>query len=127
MSSLVAQMVKSLPAMQETRVWSLGQDSPGEGNGYPLQQSCLENPMDRGAWWATIHGVTSSHTQLSDSYFHSQSLLTKKLCAMKEMKMSKDIIIHFQKTHLLSSELAPNCEIYVTIKIKELKRPNKRI
>ena len=43
--------------MQETRVWSLGQeDSPGEGNGYPLQKSCLENSMDRGAWWATVHG-----------------------------------------------------------------------
>ena len=33
---------------------------PGEGNGNPLQYSCLENPMDRGAWWATIHGVTES-------------------------------------------------------------------
>ena len=32
--------------------------SPGEGNGYPLQYSCLENPMDRGAWWAIVHGVT---------------------------------------------------------------------
>ena len=31
---------------------------PGEGNGNPLQYSCLENPMDRGAWWATVHGVT---------------------------------------------------------------------
>ena len=31
--------------------------SPGEGNGNPLQHSCLENPMDRGAWWATVHGV----------------------------------------------------------------------
>ena len=33
--------------------------SPGEGNGNPLQYSCLENPMDRGAWWATVHGVTT--------------------------------------------------------------------
>ena len=40
--------------------------SPGEGNGSPLQYSCLENLMDRGAWWATIHGVTKSRTQLSD-------------------------------------------------------------
>ena len=32
--------------------------SPGEGNGSPLQYSCLENPMDRGAWWATVHGIT---------------------------------------------------------------------
>ena len=35
---------------------------PGEGNGYPLQYSCLENSMDRGAWWARVHGVTKSHT-----------------------------------------------------------------
>ena len=40
--------------------------SPGEGNGYPLQYSCLENFMDREAWWATIHGVAKSRTQLSD-------------------------------------------------------------
>ena len=40
--------------------------SPGEGNGNPLQYSCLENPMDGGAWWATVHGVAKSRTQLSD-------------------------------------------------------------
>ena len=44
--------------------------SPGEGNGNPLQYSCLENPMDRGAWEATVHGVTKSQTRLSDfTYF----------------------------------------------------------
>ena len=41
----------------------------GEGNGNPLQYSCLENPMDGGAWWATVHGVTKSRTQLSDFTF----------------------------------------------------------
>ena len=40
--------------------------SSGEGNGNPLQYSCLENPMDGGAWWATVHGVTKSWTRLSD-------------------------------------------------------------
>ena len=40
--------------------------SPGEGNGNPLQYSCLENPMDGGAWLAAVHGVTKSRTQLSD-------------------------------------------------------------
>ena len=40
--------------------------SPGEGNGNPLQYSCLENPMDRGAWWAIVHGVAKSRTRLSD-------------------------------------------------------------
>ena len=38
----------------------------GEGNGTPLQYSCLENPMDRGAWWAAVHGVAKSRTRLSD-------------------------------------------------------------
>ena len=37
--------------------------SPGEGNGYPLQYSYLENSMDRGAWWATVHGVAKSQTR----------------------------------------------------------------
>ena len=40
--------------------------SPREGNGYPLQYSCLENSMDRGAWQATVHGITKSRTRLSD-------------------------------------------------------------
>ena len=41
----------------------------GEGNGNPLQYSCLENPMDGGAWWATVHGVVKSQTRLSDFFF----------------------------------------------------------
>ena len=41
----------------------------GEGNGTPLQYSCLENPMDGGAWWATVHGVTKSRTQMSNFTF----------------------------------------------------------
>ena len=43
--------------------------SPGEGNGTPLQYSCLENPMDRGAWWAIDHGVTKNETRLSNFTF----------------------------------------------------------
>ena len=42
--------------------------SPGRGHDNPLQYSCLENPMDRGAWWAIVHGVAKSQTQLND--FH---------------------------------------------------------
>ena len=60
--SLLAQTIKSLPAMQET--WS-GR-SPGEGNGYPLQYSYLENSMDRGTWRATVHRIAKSWTQLSN-------------------------------------------------------------
>ena len=43
--------------------------SPTEGNGNPLKYSCLENPMDRGTWWATIRGVAKSWTRLSDFIF----------------------------------------------------------
>ena len=59
-ASLVAQSVKKLPAMQETCLGSIPGSgrSPGEGNGNPLQHSYLENFMERGAWWAAVHGVT---------------------------------------------------------------------
>ena len=51
-----------MPAMQETQVQSLSEEeSPGEGNGNP-QYSCLENFMDRGAWWVTVHGVVKNQT-----------------------------------------------------------------
>ena len=42
--------------------------SPGGGNGHPLQYCCLENPMDRGAWWATVHWVSKSQIQLESWY-----------------------------------------------------------
>ncbi|CAI9176945.1 unnamed protein product [Rangifer tarandus platyrhynchus] len=61
-SSLVAQMVKNLPAMQETQVIPGSRRFPGEGYGNPFQYSRLENSMDRGAWWATVHGITKSRT-----------------------------------------------------------------
>ena len=54
----MSQLVKNLPVIQETQVQFLGgKDSPGEGNGNPFQDSCMENPMDRGAWWAIVPGV----------------------------------------------------------------------
>ena len=63
----MAQMVKNPPANAgdpgSTPGW---ERSPEEGNGYPLQYSCLENSMDRGTWQATVHGVTKKQTQLSD-------------------------------------------------------------
>ena len=99
-ASLVAQLVKNLPAMWEAWVQSLSWEDPldkgmvthssilawripdldmterlpfhfslsciGEGNGNPLQRSCLENPKDRGPWWAAVYGVAQSQTQLSN-------------------------------------------------------------
>ena len=63
----MAQRLKCLPGTRETWVRSLGQEDPlKKENGNPLQYSCLENPMEGGAWWAAVHGVTKSQTRLSD-------------------------------------------------------------
>ena len=71
-ASLVPKMVKSSPAMLETWVWSLGQeDSPGEGNIYPLQYPCLENSMDWGVWQATVFEFAKSWTDWATNTFTS--------------------------------------------------------
>ena len=64
--------------------------SPGEGNDNPLQYSCLENPMDGGAWWAIVHGVAKSQTRLSN-FTHSltHSLTYKR----KELKEIGDLLV----------------------------------
>ena len=54
----------------------------GEGNGYPLLYPCLENPMDRGAWQVTVHGVTESQTGLSDYYYCYPLPITRWLCVI---------------------------------------------
>ena len=63
----MAQMAKKPPVMWVTRIPSLGLEDPLEkGMAYPLQYSCLENSMGRGAWMAAVHGVTKSWARLSD-------------------------------------------------------------
>ena len=64
-ASLVAQMVKNPLEMRETWFQSLGQEDSLE-EGMATCSSILENPMDRGAWWATVHGVAKSQTRVSD-------------------------------------------------------------
>ena len=62
--------------------------SPGEGNGNPLQYSCLENSMDGGAWKATVHGVTKSQTRLSNfthSLFRSSYILCLQYTTLKDI------------------------------------------
>ena len=66
--------------------------SPGEGNGNPLQYSCLENPMDRGSWWATVHGVAKSRTRLSDF-----SLFFRYMCLWNQKLLN---FLKFLKTYL---------------------------
>ena len=69
MSYLCEKYYKSITVqyyMADCVSWVPTGRSPGERNGYSLQYSCLENPMDRGAWWATVHGAADSWTRLSD-------------------------------------------------------------
>ena len=77
-TSLVAQTVKCLAynAGDLGSIPGSGRSS-GEGNGIPLQYSCLKNPMDRGSWWATVHGVAKSWTRVSDfTYFTHSCIFT---------------------------------------------------
>ena len=65
-TSLLAQMVKNLPAVQEAQLLIPGSRRfPEEGNGNPIRYSCLENSKDRGAWWALVHGIAKSWIQLN--------------------------------------------------------------
>ena len=67
-------MIKNLPAYagdtRDTVSIPGSGKSPGEGNGNPLQYSCLGNSMDRGAWWAMVHGIAKSWTQLSTAILY---------------------------------------------------------
>ena len=62
-------MMRLLDGITDSMVMSLSKLQDGEGNGTLLQYSCLETPMDGGAWWAAVHGVTKSRTRLSDFSF----------------------------------------------------------
>ena len=89
----VAQTVKNLPA----NAGDLGSipgpgRSPGEGNGYPLQYSCLENSTDRGTWWATVHGVAKSPTWLSDRHFLVTCRQHAPIAALKIIVRTVDLI-----------------------------------
>ena len=71
--------------------------SPGEGNGNPLQYYCLENPMDRGAWQGTVHGVAKSRTRLSDFTFTSRnqvlSLLAVSFICKSQVMLHKQFLL----------------------------------
>ena len=102
-------MVKHLSTMQETWVRSLGSipglgRSPGEGNGNPFQDYCLENPMDRGSWWATVHGVAKSRTRLSDFtsvHFRSNYLVSAVVNHVLTMCIYL-IYLHLEKNKVFS-------------------------
>ena len=64
------------PGGSDSKKSAFSAGDTGEVNGYPLQYSCLENSMDRGTWWATVHGAAKSQTRLSDQHTAAVDLLT---------------------------------------------------
>ena len=88
-ASQVSLMVENLPAnagnVRDAGSISESGRSPGGGHGHPLQYSCLENPMDRGAWWATVHRVTKNWTLLKGAHICD---ITESLCCTAETNIT---------------------------------------
>ena len=114
-ASLMAQRLKHLPVMQETKVWSLGrEDSLGEGNGNPLQYSCLENHMDGGAWWATVHGVAKSRTRLSDFTFTTLLVI---LSCCTEICVPTSLSLPLCLSHILTHILLSSFRLFSSLPV----------
>ena len=123
----VAQMAKNLPAMQETRIRSLGQEDPLEkGNGNPLQQSRLENPINREAWQATVLGVAESDTieQLTHICLHDKSqihflftphkqCISSRLCHLSSIMQHLNQVISSPEFSIFSSHQKKSHQILV--------------
>ena len=105
MAFLIAQSVKNLPAMQETHGQFLGQEDPLERE-MATHSSTLawKNPMDRGAWWAIVQGVTKSRTQLSDFTFTLTTVETKVL-----QNSTYPYFIGFSKCNIFKTIRNDNC------------------
>ena len=96
-ASLVAQTVKNLPAMWETWVLSLGQEDTLKEGMNPLQDSCMENPMDRRAWQATVHRVAQSWTQLKRLNTHTvNSIISLWLLSLQKTLLHKHKTLEMQ-------------------------------
>ena len=106
---LVAQMVKNLLANTGDLGLIPGSGrSPGAGNGYPLQYSHLENPMDGGAWWATVYGVAKSRAWLSDKHFRVLCTRSKWVAEEKQSLKYMATRASLQKIHPIISHVKLN-------------------
>ena len=136
MESTVAYILKHWYQTFEDPLLNITPAAFGEGNGKPLQYSCLENFMDRGAWWATVHGVTKSWTQQSthpqgrNGYFVSQitdlayleklDLETETKKQLKKIKENKEQFIFLQRN---TAQMAQKLLYQVLMKIGVKKEP----
>ena len=78
----------------------------GEGNGTPLQYSCLQNPMDRGAWWAAVYGVAPSRTRLKQlSRSSSKLYINETILNSKSLKHSKSLSLDEEVAQMSSQTL----------------------
>ena len=84
--------------------------SPEEENGNPLQYSCLANPMGRGAWWAMVHRVAKSQTQLKQLSTHAHSSLTNNTVIVSR-EQQRDTVIQIQEFIPLKPASQPSCHI----------------
>ena len=100
-------MIKNLPAMHKTQVQV--RKNPWRRNGYPLQYSCLENSMDRGAWQATVHGVTNSRTRLNDQHLESCLLIDERFFKNQFPPFSTSSAFHKATVNLQFSSVAQLC------------------
>ena len=118
-------IINSRLPMQETRVWSLGQEDPLEGgHSNPIQYPCLENPMDRGAWQATVQGVTKSRTRLSDFTFTFPSCCHSPLNYMAALRVGVMPWKEFQHAthsshpyHITGFGLEPSSYLFLIVDI----------
>ena len=87
-------MLKTTTQLHPSHIALISHATPGVGNGNPLQYSCLENLVDRGAWWATVHGVAKSQAQLSNwthTYTHTSKVMLKILQARLQQNMNHEL------------------------------------
>ena len=109
------------PANARDPVLILGSGrSPGEGNGNPLQYPCLGNPMDRGAWWAVVHGVEKNWTRLSDAAAAAAAAYPKivrvsPLTPAVSIPPQKTALTHLQSVHITISQTSGNHTVFLWI------------
>ena len=120
--SLVAHWIKDLPAVQET-VGSTGAwisipaagRSPGEENGKPLQYFCLENPMDRGAWWATVHGILRVGHDLATKPQHCLSVISNLGLSLVPLRLMILLLLFSQSRLTLCNPMDCQASLSFTI------------